>query len=55
MVIGAFFGGVSVGRRCHEIEHERAWEQIREEKEQLFRLQERVGAAAGQQYDIPAW
>jgi hypothetical protein len=22
LVIGAFFGGVSVGRRCHELEHQ---------------------------------
>jgi len=35
LVIGAFFGGVSVGRRCHELENQRAKEELASERERL--------------------
>ncbi len=39
LVFGAFFGGVSVGRRCHELENLRAKEELTNEKERLARMQ----------------
>ena len=35
LVIGAFFGGIATGRRCHEIENERQLQVIEAEKAAL--------------------
>lgn len=38
LVIAAFFGGISVGRRCYEIENEKALAEIKNERLQTRRL-----------------
>jgi hypothetical protein len=38
LVFGAFFGGVSVGRRCHELENLRAKEELTNERERLDQM-----------------
>ena len=42
LVFGAFFGGVSVGRRCHELENLRAKEELSNERERLVRMRLRL-------------
>lgn len=39
LVIGAFFGGVTTGRRCYEIENERQLQVIKDEKAAVLALQ----------------
>lgn len=38
LVFGAFFGGISVGRRCHELENLRAKEELTNERERLVQM-----------------
>lgn len=38
LVIAAFFSGISVGRRCYEIENEKALAEIKNERLQTRRL-----------------
>jgi hypothetical protein len=37
LVIGAFFGGVSVGRRCHELEHQRELADFQRQRDDWYR------------------
>ena len=37
LVIGAFLGGVSVGRRCHELENQWAKEELARERDRVMR------------------
>lgn len=38
LVFGAFFGGISVGRRCHELENLRAKVELTNERERLVQM-----------------
>lgn len=42
LAIGAFLGGVSVGRRCHELENQRVKEELANEKGRLDRIRMRM-------------
>lgn len=46
LVIAAFFGGISVGRRCYEIENEKALAEVRNERVQMRRLADEARKAA---------